>query len=54
MGRLTEQNRRELAEQGYTMVPAVIDEALAARARKLMDELIGDVSSPLKKTARVC
>ena len=50
MGRLTEQNRRELAEQGYTIVPAVIDEALAARARNLMDQLIGDVPAPLTKT----
>ena len=46
---LTEQNRRELAEQGYTIIPAVIDDGLAARARQLMDELIGD--APLDRVS---
>ena len=41
MGALTERNRRELAERGYTVVPRLIDGDLAARAIAMIDGLIG-------------
>jgi hypothetical protein len=43
MGLVTERHRHELATQGFTIVPNVISEALAARAIRLMDGLIGSI-----------
>ena len=43
---LTAQNRRELAEQGYTIVPQLIGPQLASAGRQLIDDLLGE-SAPV-------
>jgi hypothetical protein len=40
--RLTAQNRRELAEQGYTIIPQLIGSQLASAGRQLIDDLLGE------------